>query len=251
MSPLITESVPQMETLSLCRSCRRRWRFLHLFFFFFFSPPSPLRLPVGPLPPSIASKKEDVGLFLGSRSSEWGLRRRGATFMSASLSPNNHTMMDYLHTGIHVKGPSNGENGGEGGERPACFMSAGGLIALKRYDAAFSAFFTLVRRFQRDHCSHADGQAAPSSRSFHSFPPGGLLGLARQLLSVFPIVIYLSGPDKRKHLHPESSSSGRLRCLDVFHFPALPPSPPPNLVQWIDASPQSSQLGPCLIFTPR
>lgn len=221
---------------------------MHLFFFF--SPLSPLRHPVGPLPPSIASEKEDVGLFLGSRSSEWGLRRRGATFMSVSLSPNNHTMMDYLHTGIHVKGPSNGENGGEGGERPACFMSAGGLIALKRYDAAFSAFFTLVRRFQRDHCSHADGQAAPSSRSFHSFPPGGLLGLARQLLSVFSIVIYLSGPDKRKHLHPESSSSGRLRCLDVFHFPALPPSPPPNLVQWIDASPQSSQLGPCLIFTP-
>lgn len=34
--------------------------------------------------------------------------------MSMSLSSNNHTMMDYLHADIHVKAPSNGENGGEG-----------------------------------------------------------------------------------------------------------------------------------------
>lgn len=46
-------------------------------------------------------------------------------------------------------------------------------------------------------------------------------GLATPLL--FYILIYLSGPDKHKHLHPVSSSSGRLRCLDVFHFPACLP----------------------------
>lgn len=130
-------------------------------------------------------------------------------------------------------------------------MPAGGLIALKRYNGVFSAFFTLVLGFQRYHCSHADVQATPSLRSFHSSPPCGLLGPARQPTPhVFSIVIYLSGPDKRKHLHPESSSSGRLRCLDVFHFSTLPPSPPPNLIRWIDASPQSSQLGPWLTFTP-
>lgn len=39
------------------------------------------------------------------------------------------------------------------------------------------------------------------------------------------------------------------RCLEVFHFPARYP-PSPNLIQWIDASPQPSHLGLFLTFTP-
>lgn len=120
--------VPQMETSSPVMEQRIFVEAAGVFGAFCVSsssqlslPPSP-RHPVGLLPPSLASKKEDVGLFFGWRSSERGLRRRGATFMSTSLSPNNHTMMDYLHTGIHVKGRLMGRTEGreEGGQRALC-----------------------------------------------------------------------------------------------------------------------------------
>lgn len=115
--------------------------------------------------------------------------------------------------------------GGErkGGERPARSMSAGRLIALERYNAVFSAFFTLVLGFHPDRCSHADHRAAPFLAFLPFFPSSRPPGYGLATPPVFPILIYLSKPDKHKHLHPESSSSGRLRCLDVFHFPVCPP----------------------------